>query len=223
MPEFRIPLITGEYYHVFNRGVARQPIFLSIKDYEQALLALSYYRFSNPPMRLSRYKELSVEERTNTLNELQESEKRVEIASFVLMPNHFHMLLKQTAENGISSFISQFANSYTRYFNTKHNRVGPIFQGVFKSVHVETTEQLVHLSRYIHLNPAVSAVVKESDLISYRWSSLPDYLEEKNSSLIYSDAVLEQFSSREEYKKFVINYIDYGKELEKIKHLILED
>ncbi len=223
MPEFRIPLVTNEYYHVFNRGVARQPTFLSKNDYEQALLALSYYRFSNPPMRLSRYKELSVEERSTTLSELQENEKRVEIISFVFMPNHFHMLLKQTAENGISSFISQFSNSYTRYFNTKYNRVGPIFQGVFKSVHVESTEQLVHLSRYIHLNPVVSAVIRENDLSTYRWSSLPDYLEEKNFSIIYSEPILEQFSSRKEYLNFVSDHVGYASELEQVKHLTLED
>lgn len=223
MPEFRTPLITNEYYHVFNRGVARQPTFLSKNDYEQALLALSYYRFVNPPMRLSRYKELSVEERSITLSELQGNEKRVEIISFVFMPNHFHMLLKQTAENGISSFISQFSNSYTRYFNTKHNRVGPIFQGVFKSVHVETTEQLVHLSRYIHLNPVVSTVIRENDLSTYRWSSLPDYLEEKNFSIIYSEPILEQFSSRKEYLNFVSDHVGYARELEQVKHLILED
>ena len=83
------------------------------------------------------------------------------------MPNHFHLLLKQTIDNGISHFLSKFTNSYTKYFNTKYNRVGPVFQGVFKSVHIESDEQLMHLSRYIHLNPVVSAVVEKQNLLSY--------------------------------------------------------
>lgn len=164
----KIILATNEFYHVYNRGVARQPTFLTKWDYQQTILALSYYRFINPPLKLSRFKELSYEQRQKYFSDLEGmGDKLVDIISFVLMPNHFHFLLKQAADGGISKFLSQVTNSYTRYFNTKHKRVGPLFQGTFKAVHVETDEQLIHLSRYIHLNPLVTFLVKEKGSLSY--------------------------------------------------------
>ena len=108
MADRRFPIATGEFYHVFNRGVARQPTFLSRKDYEQAMLTLSYYRFKQPPIKLSRFKELSVDERNKILSYLEKSnEVLVKIVSFVLMPNHFHFLLRQETDGGISKFLSQ--------------------------------------------------------------------------------------------------------------------
>lgn len=212
----------GEYYHVFNRGVARQPIFSSQKDYAQALLAMTYYLFSLPQVRLSRYKKLSIRDRDRIiLDQQNKHDVLVEILAFVFMPNHFHMLLKQVSENGISKFMSQFQNSYTRYYNTKHNRVGPVFQGVFKAVHVETQEQLLHLSRYIHLNPVVSLIIKKEELFTYPWSSLPDYVDRK-SSFLTVDPVLGLFKTSEAYKRFIIDHVDYAQRLELMKHLLLD-
>lgn len=222
MPDNRIPLVTNEFYHIYNRGVARNPIFLSQSDYEQAILALSYYIYSNPPIKLSRLKELSQEQRNQVVQSIIDTDKLVEVVSFVFIPNHFHFLLKQSTDKGIAAFISKFSNSYTRYFNTKHDRVGSMFQGVFKAVHIETDEQLIHLSRYIHLNPVASFVIHEKNLFTYPWSSLPAYL---NGELSFIDTkeVLSNFSSKEEYKQFVINQADYAKELKKIKYLTLEN
>lgn len=90
------------------------------------------------------------------------------------MPNHFHLLLQQIRDGGITEFISKLTNSYTRYFNIRNKRIGPLFQGEFKAVHVETDEQLIHLSRYIHLNPIVSYITKK--LESYQWFSYLEYL-----------------------------------------------
>lgn len=222
MADRRTPLVTGEFYHIYNRGVARQPTFLIKHDYEQALLTLSYYHFVNPPMRLSRFKGLIQKEQNAVLDKIQSNARHVEIVSFVFMPNHFHFLLKQLTENGISTFLSQFTNSYTKYFNTKRNRVGAIFQGVFKSVHVESDEQLLHLSRYIHLNPVVSSVILENKLLSYPWSSLPDYIKSE-SSFVWLNPILEYFSSPRDYERFIFDQVDYGKKLEQIKHLTLED
>jgi putative transposase len=222
MSNYRSPLVTDEYYHVFNRGVARNSVFLNKRDYEQAMLALSYYSFMQLPMKLSRIKELSVEDRGFILENLRKNKKCAEIISFVFMPNHFHFLVKQTVDEGISTFLSNFTNSYTRYFNTKYDRVGPLFQGTFKAVHVETDEQLLHLSRYIHLNPVTSFVIHEKDFLSYRWSSLRFYVNE-GSSLVETKPVLSNFKSANDYKNFVLDQVDYAKKLQKIKHLALED
>lgn len=223
MPDLRVPLVTREFYHVFNRGVARLPIFLSKQDYQQAVLTLLYYSCSNPPMKLSRFKELSILDRQEILTIIQNSVKKVEIVCYVLMPNHFHLLLRQVEDNGISTFISNFTNSYTRYFNTRHERVGPLLQGLFKAVHIESDEQLIHLSRYIHLNPITSFIIKESEIFDYPWSSLPSFINQQ-TSFISPTPVLEKFSTIDSYKDFLLDHIHlhYAKELKKINHLILE-
>lgn len=222
MPQARFPLVTDHYYHILNRGVARQPMFKSRWDYKHGLSALSYYRFVEPPMKLSYFENLPNEGKEEIMRSMEEKEKYVEIVSFVFMPNHFHLLVKQTHDKGISKFISQFCNSYSRYFNTKYQRVGPLFQGRFKSILVETTEQLIHLSRYIHLNPVVSGVISENELFSYEYSSLQEYLN-GNYKVVNPQIVLEQFKSIETYKSFLTDHISYGKELERIKHLTLEE
>ncbi len=148
--------------------------------------------------------------------------KIIELIAFCLMPNHFHLLIKQNSEDGVFRFLRLMMNSYVKYFNTKYKRVGPLFQGMFKVVHVETDEQLLHLSRYIHLNPLVSFLVKDKDFISYPWSSLQEYI--KNQAKISNPKpILENFSKNQDYLKFVLDQADYGKELEKIKHLTLDN
>jgi len=136
------------------------------------------------------------------------------------MPNHFHFILKQLKDGGISVFMSQLLNSYTKYFNTKFDRVGALLQGVFKSIHLESDEQLIHLSRYIHLNPIVSGVTK--NLNSYQWSSYKDYIQENNSFCSISE-ILNFFPSTEKYEEFVKDQIDYGTTLEILKHKTLDE
>lgn len=222
MPYRKTPLVNGEYYHIFNRGVARQPTFNLKKDYQRFLLCLSYYRFADIPCRLSRFLQIHVEEREQILKELQKTNKqKVEIIAFCLMPNHFHILIKQFEDNGISMFLRQITDSYTRYFNTKNDRNGPIFQGAFKAVHVQTTEQLLHLSRYIHINPLASFVIRDSELFSYPWSSITNYLS-KNIGFVSPEIVLNNFKDPKSYKAFLLDQVEYAKELERIKHLIVE-
>lgn len=222
MPIRYVPLVNDQYYHLYNRGVAHQPIFSSVKDYQRLLLCISYYRYKNLPFRLSKLLQTSKEERERVLVNLHSvNDLTVDLTAFCLMPNHIHILLKQLVDGGISKFMRQVADSYTRYFNTKYQRVGPLFQGAFKAVRVETDEQLIHVSRYIHLNPLTSYVVREENFINYAWSSLKDYLK-KDSKLVNHKIVLSSFKSGEDYLKFVMDQADYGKELEKIKHLLVE-
>lgn len=222
MPIRHVPLVVKECYHVFNRGVASQAIFTSQQSYEQAVLALDYYRFDSPPIKLSGFKRLRLEDKAGLLERLKAQNTRlVEILAYVLMPNHFHFLLRQEQENGISSFVRRFANSYSRYYNIKHRRNGPLFEGVFKAVRVETEVQLIHLSRYIHLNPYVSGLVAKSELAAYPWSSLPVYLSRRASNLVSVEPVLSLVGTTG-YEKFVFDHAEYAKELELVKHLIAD-
>lgn len=222
MPGREIALVTDGYYHVFNRGVAKLPTFISEHDYHQAILGLNYYRFIKPPIKLSRFKKLSYKSKVQLLETLSVGENKfVDILSYVLMPNHFHLLLKQNVANGITKYLSLFTNSYTRYFNTKSNRPGPIFQGVFKAVQIENNDQLLHLSRYIHLNPHVSGMVNREELSVYPWSSLPSYLSGSND-LIDTVPILSQFKNVADYQSFILDHADYARELELIKHLTID-
>lgn len=222
MPKRYIPFIKNEIYHIYNRGVAKQPIFLDKRDYEKFILTLTYYRYDKLTLKLSRFLQLAHKERDIIMTKLnRENKKIVEVLCYVLMPNHFHLILKQLEADGISKYIRLILNSWTHHYNKRYERVGSLFQGVFKAVRIEDDKQLIHLSRYIHINPVVSYLIKEKDLLHYPWSSINDYLK-GNSTLVETSAVLSYFSSLEKYKKFLFDQIDYAKEINKIKHLRLE-
>jgi putative transposase len=125
-----------------------------------------------------------VEKRQEYLESMRDSGRIVDIIAYSLMPNHFHLLLKQNKEKGVATYVANFVNAYTKYFNTKHERSGPLFQGVFKAVYVETDEQLVHLTRYIHLNPVASSLIAQEHLPTYQWSSYPAYLATTENDLV---------------------------------------
>ncbi len=225
MPGRNLPLVTTQIYHIFNRGTASIPIFLGQKDYERATETILYYQNINTSLRLSFLKRLPIKERTDILMNLRDKQEfLVEIISLCLMPNHIHLLVKQLLDNGISIFMSNFSNSYTRYFNTNQLSFGHIFQGKFKAVRIETDEQLIHVSRYIHLNPYTSYIVKKiDDLLKYPYSSLPEYLNLASTNYYKKDLVLSHFSTIDKYKKFIFDQADYQRELNKIKHLALDN
>lgn len=224
MPGRITPLVTGQIYHVINRGSASQPVFLDKKDYGRGLETIFYYQNKEAPLRYSFFLRLPSSQKGELLERLKKERKfLVEIIAYCLMPNHFHLLLKQIQDKGISVFMGNVANSYTRYFNTRHNRTGHLFQGKFKAVRVETEEQLLHLSRYIHLNPYTSYLTKNlKDLLSYPYSSLNEYLEPKKEGSCYKAIILENFGEISSYKKFVFDQADYQRRLQEIKHLVIE-
>lgn len=224
MPYRKVILATDEIYHVLNRGVAKQPIFIQNRDYLRALDLLNYYRFENPGLRFSHFGQLSQSLKNSFWNNLEKtSHPLVEIINYCLMPNHFHLLLKQLRENGISKFMANFQNSYARFLNTKYKRVGPLFQSIFKAVRIESNNQLLHVNRYIHLNPSSSYLVKINKLSEYPWSSFPDYLGIKQTTFVSPKLVLDQFKNVDDYKKFVFDQADYQRKLQDIKHMLLEE
>lgn len=219
----KVVLATGEIYHVFNRGIEKRPTFIDKREYERAFSSLDFYRFEKPSLGLAQALRLDLEKRDFFFSQLKtKARELVEIICYCFMPNHFHFLLKQVKEKGIKIFLSNFSNSYTRYFNTKHRRIGPLFQGTFKAVRIEDDDQLKHISRYIHLNPVSSFVVTEGQLETYPWSSFPEFLDIDKDGICRKEIVLDLFSSKEKYRDFVFDQIDYAKKLESIKHLVLE-
>lgn len=110
-----------------------------------------YYQREKPEIKFSKFIQLERESQLNKKEYFSDKEKLVEIVAYCFMPTHVHLILKQLKENGISIVMNHVLNSYTRYFNTKHKRKGPLWEARFKSVLVESDEYLIHLTRYIHL------------------------------------------------------------------------
>lgn len=214
MPGRSTPLVVGEFYHIFNRGNEKQNIFLQPRDYKRFKQTFYYYQYKGPKPKFSNF----AKSKLNTSSQL--GSKIVDIVCYCLMPNHFHLLVRQLSDNGISNFMSKLSNSYTKYVNTKYHRVGVLFQGTFKSVIIETDEQLIHLSRYIHLNPIVSGLTKK--LGDYPWSSYEEFINSTNN-FCEPKVVLDLFSTNEKYQEFVKDQIDYGTTLEIIKHQTIEE
>ncbi len=185
--------IQGGFYHVFNRGNRKQNIFLSDKDYKRYLEKMKEYR----------------------------KKHNISILAYCLMPNHIHLLVRQNGPEPVSTFIQRLHTAYSMYFNKKYSQVGHIFQDRFKAKIIDRDEYLMHLSRYIHLNPA-KIVTK---LPSYKWSSYPTYLEEIEDDLTESKFVISMFKTkngtfdeaRNSYKEFVKSQEEY---FDNISHLI---
>ena len=224
MPYRNVLLAQDQVYHIFNRGVAAIPIFHSFKYYSRFLALVDFYRFSNTQASFSKVMKLPYDEKRDILNRLRKENKtHVEILAFCLMPNHFHFLLKQITEKGVSIFLSNLQNGYAKYLNIKNERVGPLFQSMFKAVRITTDEQLTHVSRYIHLNPSTGYLVEPKNLLEYEWSSLGSYLKEgKTYPFVTPDIVLSLFKNAISYKQFVLDQADYQRELDRVKHLTLE-
>ena len=230
MPVRKIQLAEGEIYHVFNRSLYRQPVFLTTGDYHRFVLSLYLLMPVNHVISPSDYFKLHPKRRKEILKAIDLIPKLVEVYAYCLMPNHFHILLRQLVKNGISKLLSDLQNSYTRYFNLKHEKKGQLFVLPFKSVLIETTEQFNHVARYIHLNPYTGYVCKSiEDLLTYPWSSLGEYLSElvQGDNLprfCKTDEILGLFDhDRNKFWEYVQDRADYQRELKAIEHLILEE
>ena len=210
----KIILATGEIYHVLNRSVQGIPILRGDRECNIFLEAMKYYLQPNPPIKFSLYRT------SRKRAPIDFSQKLVTIINFCLMPNHFHFTLRQEKDGGIKKFLQRLSNSFAHYFSVKYKNRGPVFEGNFKAIRVENDEQLLHLSRYIHLNPVTSYLTENPE--DYLYSSYSIYLGNKPFEIVDPSPILDHFSSTKKYKEFVLSQKDYQRTLSKIKHLILE-
>ncbi|MFB3918713.1 MAG: transposase [Candidatus Velamenicoccus archaeovorus] len=192
--------IVGEYYHIYNRGTDKRDVFLDCSDYRRFLISLSELNQKGEVLNLCRRSlmEARLQSKETGLSQL------VDITCFCLMPNHFHLILQQLAEGGVPVFMHKLGTSYTKYFNKKYDRSGVLFQGAYKAKRIENETYLLHLSRYIHLNPEASIKSSKDSFVdwcalkNYPWSSLRAYLSGRKRSII-SD----QFQTVIEHEDFV--------------------
>lgn len=208
-------MATGEVYHILNRSVQKLPIFQGKRECNFFLEAMEYYLQVEPPVKLSLYKT-----NKDKFNIKKDDNFLVSVIAYCLMPNHFHLILKQLAEEGIKKYIQRLTNSFAHYYSKKYESSGHLFEGNFKAVHVGSDEQLWHLSRYLHLNPVSGYLAENPE--DYLFSSYGIYLGEKKSNFVDPSLVMENFSSPGKYKSFVEDRKDYQRVLEEIKRLTLE-
>lgn len=214
----KITIAPGEYYHIYNRGVEKRNIFISKDDHER-FMRLLYLSNSTKPYVYRLVQGLP-------LNEIDLGEKRVAIGAYSLMPNHFHLLVREIEDGGISGFMEKLTTGYSMYFNKRNKRVGSLFQGTFKAEHVDTDEYLKYLYAYIHLNPVklIEPTWKEKGiqnltrakkyLESYRYTSYVDYaLGKREESAILSPKEFPgYFEKKKDFARFVDEWLDYREE-----------
>lgn len=192
--------IENGHYHIYNRGVEKRTIFQDREDYSRFLYLLKIYL--SPPEELR--KEFPLLRANIVKNNLAEE---IDLLAFCLMPNHFHLLIKQNAKNSMSKFMKQLLTSYSMYFNKRHQRIGPLFQDVYKAVIIETDEYLLHLSRYIHLNPTA----RGAPLDEFEWSSYLYYINERKALWLKPNFIKDYFNDSKKgfsYKEFVEQYLE---------------
>lgn len=189
MPYRSVDFRAGHYYHVYNRGNNFQPIFFSRDNYLFFLRQLRHYL----------------------------SPQAVTVVAYCLMPNHYHLLIYLQTDN-LPKLMQPFVLSYTNAINKRFRRAGSLFQGRFKAIHVDRDEYLLHLSRYIHLNPVAAGLVRQPE--AWEFSSYLEYLGLREGRVPQMEAVLSQFQSRDDYRRFVEGHIESDDE--PIRHLLID-
>lgn len=201
----RSPFGIDEWYHCYNRGVDKRVIFEDAGDYNRFLLLL-YLGNGSVPLHIANIKDKSIRAVLED-SSLEREEPVVEIGAYILMPNHFHLLLKEIMEGGITIFMQRIFTAFTMYFNKKYERTGALFAGPFKSRHVDDDRYLKHLVSYLHLNAAELFDQRWKDglgnigriksrLMEYPYSSLPDFLRQQRlERKILGDSIFELFDT----------------------------
>ncbi|MCL5676262.1 MAG: transposase [Patescibacteria group bacterium] len=201
-------------YHLYNRGVEKRDIFLDKQDYSVFCSYLKTYLLPKDEIGLyslisSQDAKIEEKDKAIKLLSLNNFSNEINLLAFSLLPNHFHLLVKQTSANGIDKFMNSLLTRYVMYFNRKYQRIGPLFQGVYKAVLVNSDEQLLCLSQYIHNNPIEFLGVTFKDWKNVIWPfSLPEYLGERKTEWVKTQTILDYFNKtnpNQSYGNFMRN------------------
>ncbi|MCX6751338.1 MAG: transposase [Candidatus Nomurabacteria bacterium] len=207
----------GEFYHIYNRGNSKQKIFNNKEDYERFIKLLFLSNGSNS------FKIHFI--KNDVVYDFDRGERLVDIGAYCLMPNHFHFLIKEKAEDGISKFMQKLTTAYVMYYNEKHKRTGSLFEGKFKSEHVGNNIYLKYIFSYIHLNPIKlleskwkEVGIKDKNraidfLKNYRYSTFRDYLDKNRieSTILNKKAFPNYFPNSRTFIEEILDWINYNK------------
>ena len=176
MPHRTVVLVRGEYYHIYNRGINKQRIFFSTENYLYCLRLIKKYS----------------------------TKYGISVIAYCLMPNHYHLVLRQDNYTSISKFVNVIFSAYVQGINRSLQRRGPLFESRFKNVHIDKDEYVLHLCRYIHLNPVKAKLTKKPD--HWAFSNYLEWINQRDGQLKDADFISKYFSSPQEYREFVMEY-----------------
>lgn len=202
----KVPLVTGEIYHIFNRGVDKRTTFEDLDDIERFIKSVEAF---NTPVAIGSIYEYFYEKKHPSANfghrmsKKVKDERLVEIIAYCVNPNHYHLLLRQIKDHGIEKLMQKVGNGYTKYFNNKYQRSGALFQGKFKSVHIEDNTQLLHVSAYVNLNNYFKG--KKSKISCSSWE---EYNENQSKNICEKGIIVDQFKNKKEYIEFARSSLD---------------
>ena len=194
MPSRKVKFVEGEYYHIYNRGVDKRNIFSDKSDLKRFLQSMKEFNTKDPIGSL--YEKSFVKEKLGG-----SSSKLVQFIAYCLNPNHYHFILTPLVEKGIEKFMQRLGTGYTMYFNERNKRSGSLFQGKFKSKHINSNEYLLQASSYVNLNNYDKKGTIKKSLNASSWL---EYIQSNNVSFCEKSIVLGQFESKKEYEKFAL-------------------
>lgn len=207
-----LQFINGEYYHIYSRGVDKRKVFLRYGHYRRFLSTIkTILNTGSATPRLIYNQSLALN-------------SKVEITCYCLMPNHYHLLLMQKADNGITEFMHKINTSYTKYINLNEKRSGRLFETTFKAKQIESDELFLHVCRYIHLNPVIAGLVDSPDL--WPWSSYLSVVKDRPDEICTSQKILSHFGAenpRVSYEQFVNDQRVYAQLLHEANEMGNED
>lgn len=216
----KISFAQDEFYHIYNRGNDKREIFHNKQDY-QYFISMLYFCNSKNNSRLFNLKR----GKSFSVFDLEIDDQIVSIGAYVLMPNHFHILITERVDGGISKFMQKLSTGYAMYYNKKYNRTGSLFEGKFKSQHLDTDRYLKYIFSYIHLNiiKLIDSLWKEKGiqninkalvfLNEYQYSSYIDYTQDFSrlvSKIINKKDFPDYFPTKQEFNKDIMQWLSYG-------------
>lgn len=202
--------VVGEYYHIYNRGTDKRNVFTDEKDLLRFWESLFDFNQTEP---IGSMYEYSFEKKISGVN--KKIKPLVQFVAYCLNPNHYHFLITPLQDRGVEKFMQRLGNGYTKYFNNRHKRDGVLFQGKFKSKHIDSNEYLLHLSVYINGNAQLGHPMSKLSI-----SSLAEFLDKRSEKkLCNTDIILGQFRDIKEYKDFVVTTL---KDIELRKEMLKE-
>lgn len=221
----KAPFVTGEYYHIYNRGVDKRIVFTDEDDLNHFFQSMEEFNVLEPigsiyQNSFQRFK-----------GSAPKSEKLVNFIAYCLNPNHYHFILTPVVDKGIEKFMQKLGTGHTNYFNNKYDRNGALFQGRFKAVHINTNEHLLHSSAYVNLNDRVHKLDQlrsRTPKLVKSQSSFAEYIGEnkRRKDFCSKDIIVDQFKNKKEYQKFaessLADILERRADMKDIEKLLLE-
>jgi len=204
----------GEYFHICNKSISNYHIFRKNKSIERFLLAVNYY--NNQEVNVSLSKALRDE---LILPEIMEKRNNgiFSLLAYCVMPDHYHLLLRMISDYSLAKFMNNIEGSYSHYYNLLNMRKGPLWQSRFRASIIEDNETLLHVHRYIHLNPTTAGLVDKP--IKWPWSSYRYFIKDRQALSIHKEISITSVAI---YKQFVNNQINYQRTIKGIRRKLLE-